>query len=98
MKIDSKVTKLLENSNVPEHAIWWYTRDGFLYRLFNKTFRHQAEDIIFQRHFFVADVYKQLKRECTIETYKNVCTYYRSQLMLKEKIEKLHRDRGSYSL
>ncbi|CAF1178735.1 unnamed protein product [Didymodactylos carnosus] len=46
----------------PSKAIWWYTRECFLFRLLNKGFRVQDIDILFAYRFLITDMYKQLKQ------------------------------------
>ncbi|CAF4691318.1 unnamed protein product [Rotaria sp. Silwood2] len=72
-----------QQSYSPDRALWWYTRDSFLYRLLNKALRVQNTDIIFLFRFFIRDIERQL------EQYK--CTapirVYRGQLMPNEELK-----------
>ena len=45
-----------------EKAVWWYTRDSFLYRMLNKALRIQNIDLLFLFRFFIRDIYQQLKQ------------------------------------
>jgi hypothetical protein len=47
-------------------AIWWYTRDCFLYRLLNKALRTENINIIFKFRFFIRELFYQLKNELNI--------------------------------
>jgi len=47
-------------------AIWWYTRDCFLYRLLNKALRTENIDKIFQFRFFIKELFYQLKNEFNV--------------------------------
>ncbi|CAF1642179.1 unnamed protein product, partial [Adineta ricciae] len=87
-----------DRNYVAEHAIWWYTRDSFLYRILNKAFRQQIEDIICLMHFFIVDLCKQLKHEFAIQSRENFSVLYRGQLILKDEIEKLYRERHSIDI
>ncbi|CAF1153935.1 unnamed protein product [Rotaria sordida] len=44
-----------------EKALWWYSRDSFLYKILNKALRTQNIDILFLFRFVIADIYQQLK-------------------------------------
>ncbi|CAF1488398.1 unnamed protein product [Didymodactylos carnosus] len=44
----------------PSKAIWWYTRESFLYRILNKALRIQDIDVLYKLRFFIADLHKQL--------------------------------------
>ncbi|CAF2942188.1 unnamed protein product [Rotaria sp. Silwood2] len=81
-----------QQSYSPDRALWWYTRDSFLYRLLNKALRVQNTDIIFLFRFFIRDIERQL------EQYK--CTapirVYRGQLMPNEELKILKDSIGHF--
>lgn len=68
---------------VPERAIWWYTREGFLFRMVNQILRQRDQNEMLLIHFFIYDLAQQL----TIESDKNKDaewmnkSVYRGQLM-----------------
>jgi hypothetical protein len=43
------------------NAIFWYTRDIFLYRLLNKALREQDIDTLYSLRYFIKDLHLQLK-------------------------------------
>ncbi|UJR18513.1 hypothetical protein I4U23_005420 [Adineta vaga] len=43
-----------------DKAIWWYTRDSFVYRIINRALRTQNIDIIFKFRYFITDLYTHL--------------------------------------
>ncbi|CAF4173278.1 unnamed protein product [Rotaria magnacalcarata] len=71
-----------------QNAIWWYTRDGFLFRLLNRTFRQENIQMIIYLHFFLFDLHQQL----TV-TYQSsnprtgIEKYFRGQTMELEEIK-----------
>ncbi|CAF5161246.1 unnamed protein product, partial [Rotaria sp. Silwood1] len=81
-----------EQSYSPDRALWWYTRDSFLYRLLNKALRVKNIDMIFLFRFFTRNIERQ------IEQYK--CTapirVYRGQLMSNEELEVLRGSIGHF--
>ncbi|CAF1060514.1 unnamed protein product [Rotaria sp. Silwood1] len=65
-----------------EKALWWYSRDSFLYKILNKALRTQNIDILFLFRFVIADIYQQLKQnQC-----QSSVLVYRGQLMFKEEV------------
>ena len=44
-----------------DKALWWYTRDTFLYKMLNKALRVQNIDLLFLLRFVIGDIYQQLK-------------------------------------
>ncbi|CAF2623776.1 unnamed protein product [Rotaria sp. Silwood2] len=88
-----KIGDFQNNYNETE-AIWWYTRDCFLYRLLNKALRTENIDI-FKFRFFIKELFHQLKDasdvytkeiiECGIETF----SLYRGQSIAFDKLQKL---------
>ncbi|CAF3743183.1 unnamed protein product [Rotaria sordida] len=73
-------------------AIWWYTRECFLYRLLNKALRVQNIDLLFLLRFFIRDIGQQLEiNKCT-----SPIRVYRAQQMSKDEIEILKNSIGEY--
>jgi tetratricopeptide (TPR) repeat protein len=81
------------NSNL---AIKWYTRDAFLYRLLNKAFRTRNIDTIFDYHYFLTDLFKQLTLLHNNQFSKRTgtLTVYRGQGMYIQELEKLQNSIG----
>jgi tetratricopeptide (TPR) repeat protein len=74
----------------PDMAIFWYTRDNFLYKLLNKAFRQKNRDLIWLMHFFIVDLYEQLRSDCLVQSKRGwVTEVYRGQLMTKEELSSL---------
>ncbi|CAF4363516.1 unnamed protein product, partial [Rotaria sordida] len=46
-----------------EHALWWYTREEFLYRLINKALCVLNIDLLFLCRFFIRDIQQQLEQQ-----------------------------------
>ncbi len=81
-----------ENEYSANRALWWYTRDSFLYRMLNKALRVQNIELLFLFRFVIADVYHQLKQN----QYQKSVRVYRGQVIsddelntLRESIKKL---------
>jgi len=76
-----------------DKALWWYTRDSFVYRLLNKALRVQNIDLLFLFRFFIADVYQQLKQnQC-----QSPVRVYRGQVMSDDELNTLRRSIGEFN-
>ncbi|CAF3132461.1 unnamed protein product [Rotaria sp. Silwood2] len=74
-------------------AVWWYTRECFLYRLLNKALRVQNIDLLFLLRFFIRDIGQQLEmNKCT-----SPIQVYRAQQMSTDEIEILKNSVGEYT-
>ncbi len=73
-----------------QNAVWWYTRNTFLYLLLNKSLRQQNIEMIIYLHFFLYDLNYQLSvnYEGTNPRTK-IEKYYRGQIMTLEEIRVL---------
>jgi tetratricopeptide (TPR) repeat protein len=89
------------------NAIFWYTRDTFLYRLLNKALREQDIDTLYSLRYFIKDLHIQLKerhisqqREVSAAAAVTISavpatrteTVYRGQLMFNDEFDKKIRD------
>ena len=74
------------------NALWWFTRESFLYRMLNKALRIQNIHVLFLFRFFIRDIEEQLKQY--------PCSYfvqvYRAQLMLKDEVQLLEKSIGKF--
>ena len=90
--INNKIIYEFENNYSTNQAIWWYTRESFLYRLLNKAFRTDNIDLLFHFRFFICDIEKQLKEhQCT-----SSIRVYRGQLMSNDELKQLQSSLGEY--
>ena len=73
-------------------ALWWYTRETFLFRLLNKGLRTQNIDLLFCFRFFLSDLQKQIEdHQC-----QQRMEIYRAQLMSIEELNELKNSIGEY--
>ncbi len=49
-----------ERDYAPQNAIWWYTRNIWLFPLLNKLLRSHDFDLLIPFQFFITDLYEQL--------------------------------------
>ncbi|CAF0829366.1 unnamed protein product [Rotaria sp. Silwood1] len=60
-----------------ERAIWWYTRQSFVYRILSKILREENIRLIYLFRFLIVDIYQQLK-QCQCQS---VIRVFRGQLL-----------------
>ncbi|UJR32366.1 hypothetical protein I4U23_019828 [Adineta vaga] len=73
-------------------AIWWYTRECFLFRLVNKALRVQNIDLLYLLRFVIADVGQQL----IVNKCSSSVRVYRAQQMSRDEVEILKNSIGQY--
>jgi tetratricopeptide (TPR) repeat protein len=87
-----KILEEFEQNYSPIDALWWYTRQSFLYRLLNKALRVQNIDLLYLFRFFIRDIEQQLEdNKCS-----SSIRVYRGQLMSKDEVEILKNGRGKF--
>ena len=72
-----------EENYSSDQALWWYTRDTFLYRLLNKAFRLKNLDLIFIFQFFIRDMQRSIEQN---KSSNSLCVY-RSDFISNEKLQ-----------
>ncbi|CAF3433275.1 unnamed protein product [Rotaria socialis] len=78
-----------------DKAIWWYTRECFLYRILNKALRIQDTEILYKLRFFIKDVHLQIKKLYSQSTFDTqLITVYRGQGMSNDEFENLRQNVG----
>ncbi|CAF0882986.1 unnamed protein product [Didymodactylos carnosus] len=73
------------------NAIYWYTKDSFLYRLLNKALRDLDIDTLYLLRYFIKDLHLQLKQRHASQqqTAKlTIKTVYRGQLMNNDEFDR----------
>ena len=89
-----KIAEFEETYDATE-AIRWYTKDTFVYRLFNKAFRTQNMDIIIKYRFYLVDLFTQLATLHSSQFQNNeTFVVYRGQHMHIEELEKFRQSQG----
>ncbi|CAF1127736.1 unnamed protein product, partial [Rotaria sordida] len=84
-KNELSIVHEFEENYSADRAIWWYTRESFLYRQLNKALRVQNIDLLFIFRFFIRDIQEQLeKHQCSSSIH-----VFRGQLMLNEELKLL---------
>ncbi|CAF2770384.1 unnamed protein product [Rotaria sp. Silwood2] len=77
-----------------QNAIFWYTRNCFLFRLMNQAFRTEDIDNIFKFRFFIVDLYQQLLTLYTVQRFPSTLILYRGQSLGLTELEHLKENIG----
>ena len=86
------IIKEFEEQYSSDRALWWYTREAFIYRLLNKAFRIQNVDLLLIFHFFIRDIQRLIEQnKCT-----NSLIAYRSSLMSNDEIQLFKNSVGEF--
>ncbi len=78
-------------------AIWWYTRDSFLYKLINKALRTQHVETLYNMRTFIRHLHEQLLQLSPVigqDPPTSTLTLYRGQRMSIREFEKLKNKEG----
>ncbi len=86
------IVQEFEQDYVPDRALWWYTRESFLYRLLNKALRKQDIDLLFLFRFFIRDIHKQLEQLQCLTPLR----VYRGQVISNNELELLKTSVGQF--
>ena len=84
------ILREFETNYKSKKALWWYTRESFLYKMLNKALRVQNIDVLFLFRFFIYDIHQELKHiqpQLTIRAY-------RGQLLSNDELERLRKSIG----
>jgi len=75
-----------------DKALWWYSRDSFLYRMLNKALRVQNIDLLFLFRFVIGDIYQQLK----VYQQQSPIRVYRGQVMSTDELNTLRQSTDNF--
>ena len=93
-----EIVEEFERDYHPDKAIWWYTRDCFIYQLLNRALRLLESDIIVDMGFFIHDLHRQITKSCWKPFFRffrsQNLTLYRGQALSNDDFNKLKKSRG----
>ncbi|CAF4416522.1 unnamed protein product, partial [Adineta steineri] len=87
-----KIIDEFQRNYHPQEAIWWYTRECFIYQMVNRAFQVLDVDIIIKMGFFLRDLHEQIQNlyEQQVSNYgRKPFVVYRGQGLMKPYFEKL---------
>ncbi|CAF1148463.1 unnamed protein product [Didymodactylos carnosus] len=86
-----------EKNYSSDKAIWWYTRECFVYRMLNKALRISDIDMLFKLRFFIKDLHNQLEQlHLRDKATTDSMIVYRGQGMVTEDFQKLRTNIGGF--
>ena len=97
LRNELKLIDEFQNDYRPDKAIWWYTRDCFIYQMLNRALRVLEADIIVNMGFFVHDLHRQIEqlhREQVSQYGGKQLTLYRGQGLSTADFNKLNSTQG----
>lgn len=93
-----------EQNYQAEHAVRWYTRDSFLYRLLNKTLRSENLDDMYKFRFILSELHTQisglhrdyLRTISDLNHVSHTLTVYRGQLIAPKELDRIKENIESF--
>lgn len=93
-----KLVQEFERDYQPDKAVWWYTREAFVYRMLNCALRQCDIKIIVLFGFYIRDLYCQLKEEHDKFLLRypkdSIIKCYRGQVMSNAELSELNFNEG----
>ena len=86
-----------QNKYDANKAIWWYTRECFIYRMLNQALRQLEADIIVHMGFFIHDLHRQIEHlhKSQIKSYRGApFLLYRGQGLSEVAFVKIKETQG----
>ena len=81
----------------PEHCLWWYSREVFLYGILNKALRVGDMDTLYTFRFFIRDLHQQLtENQLRPSEPEQVLDLYRGQAIGDDELERMRACIGQY--
>ncbi|CAM4835623.1 unnamed protein product [Rotaria magnacalcarata] len=77
-----------------DNALYWYTKDCFLYHMLNKAIRTKDITVLYQMGVFIHDINQQLEKNYAITKARSSLEVFRGQGMKLEYFEKLKQNQG----
>ncbi|CAF0825076.1 unnamed protein product [Adineta steineri] len=85
--IELKKINEFDNECTSDNVLYWYTRDSFVYRLLNKSFRTRNIHLICKFRYFIILLYKKLKELSIQQRERNRTVVYRGQSLKIDQLE-----------
>ena len=96
---NAKQLKLIdefEKTYQSKHAINWYTKESFIYKLINKALRTEDIEQLHIFRFFIIDLCQSLKNECEeLKKRDQLITSYRGAKVSKEEFKSIEQNIGN---
>jgi tetratricopeptide (TPR) repeat protein len=79
-----------------DRAIWWYSKETFLYRLLNQAFRVHDIHLLYTLRFFICDLYQELEKLHAEQQQLSAMRVYRVQLLAISELVSIENRLGRY--
>lgn len=87
----------LEEYYHPPAALFWYTRDSFLYRILNRALRCRDDHTLITLSFFIRDIHDGLKRQQKkLANESKIIRVYRGQSMSTVELDRIKSNVGKF--
>lgn len=87
----------LEEYYHPPAALFWYTRDSFLYRILNRALRCRGNHTLITLSFFIRDIHDGLKQQQKkLASGSKIVRVYRGQSMSTVELDKIKSNVGKF--
>jgi tetratricopeptide (TPR) repeat protein len=81
----------------PDHCLWWYSKEVFIYGILNKALRIGDMDTLYTLRFFIRDLYRELNENKYITTEQStILDLYRGQVLSYKELENIQSSIGQY--
>jgi tetratricopeptide (TPR) repeat protein len=90
----SKAINQFERYYETHTAIWWYTKEEFVFSSLNKALRTQDIETIFKMGFFVQDLHQEIEKQYLETPHNSKIVVYRGQGLSNVVFEKLKKSEG----
>ena len=91
---DKKYLQDLETTYSRDKAIYWYSREGCLYKMSNRALRLQECDILYGLRHFIRHLHEQIVDRQPKQTTWKGKKFYRGQFMEKQDFERMKENKG----
>ena len=75
-------------------ALWWYTKETFVYSLLNEALRTQNTRVIVKMAFFIRDLLDEINQKYADTKHSSKMIVYRGQGMLESEFEDIRKNSG----
>ncbi|UJR12274.1 hypothetical protein I4U23_016451 [Adineta vaga] len=89
-----RIVDELQSTYQTDQAVWWYTRDSFLYVILNKALRQQDFVLLFTLRFFLHDLFQTLREQKRFNGI--VVNLYRGQVLDIDELNDIINNQGKF--
>ncbi|CAF1213109.1 unnamed protein product, partial [Didymodactylos carnosus] len=91
-----KMIDQFEREYISDRAIYWFTRNCFLYRIVNYVGRTENIDLLYSLRYYISDLQRQLEQLHLTSPVVTPLVVYRGQVMDRNELEEYKYNIGNY--